>query len=1036
MRLPRLSTVTALAVVLAVAWSAQGGAVPLDHDTIVEVAPGTTVDLTVDLVADELLHVVIEQRGVDVALELVDPAGAVLWTRDSLHTTTGAEDVWAVSDRAGRHVLHVAGHGDAAGQAAVIQFERHPADDDDRSRVAAEQDLLRAWNTFRAGTRDDLERARAAAASAAAAFARLGLAARQGAALYQLGMCLRDLGRMEEAVEVFRRGIPIEHQAGNPVGEANLHHALAGVHWRRGDFEAAAAEGELARATFAAAGDPFREGWALNNLAIYQRRLGRVELARHSLEQATDRFRTAGNLEGALAAKLNMGQLDLERGAVDDAVTAFEEVASEASGTGQRQTEGTALHNLGSAYGTLGDSQRARTTLTAALAIRRQEGDPRRVASTLMALGRVDADLGRAARARDRYREALAGYRQVEDRDGEAHALHELGVLTARDDPRAGLDRLREALAIRQEIGDRSGQADSEIAIGAVLLDAGSVAEAAAPLARGLELADSLGDPFDRAEAHYQRARLARARSDLAQALIEIDRALELTESVRAQVAGDELRASWLASVRHYAELKVDVLRRLGRTAEAFSASEAVHARVLRDQLVAVGVPQTGDPELAATLRDAAADVDRRRQDLDDERQAAAPDPERIARLEDALAAAAGSYRQVQQEIRRQQPRRAILTVPDTVSVAEARDRLDADTALLEYLLGDDASYLFVVTDDAVTSLVLPDRAAIAQQVELVRRGLESPGRLGNAAAWSAAHRLFTTLVEPALPSIGDRHRLLVVPDGALHALPFEALLTAPPSDAAAPAWLVRRYAVATAPSVAVLQLITHRPRSQDGSEDLLLAGFADPLTSSDQVAMLRTGTGQLGRLPASRRELEDVAAIVGPRRSLVLLGADATEDRLEHDPRVAGARYLHLATHGLVDDRLPSRTALVMAPGGAGDGLLHVPEIFELQLDNRLVVLSACRTGLGREVLGEGLLGLVQAFLHAGSRSLVVSLWPVSDTATRELMVRFYRHLADHDPAMALTLAKRELLAEPGSADPFGWAAFVLIGEPAAGSD
>ncbi|KAB2958427.1 MAG: CHAT domain-containing protein [Thermoanaerobaculia bacterium] len=185
-----------------------------------------------------------------------------------------------------------------------------------------------------------------------------------------------------------------------------------------------------------------------------------------------------------------------------------------------------------------------------------------------------------------------------------------------------------------------------------------------------------------------------------------------------------------------------------------------------------------------------------------------------------------------------------------------------------------------------------------------------------------------------------------------------------------------------------------------------------------------------LARLPASEGEAAAIAELFG-ESAVVFAGREASEERFKSRAQAGAARYLHVAAHGLVSEEFPhlSGLALALRAGGSEDGLLQAHEIAKLRLDADLVVLSACQTGLGREVRGEGLVGLSQAFFQAGARGLVVSLWNVADASTARLMRSFYRRLAAGAPASeALRGAQLEQLDE-GNPHPYYWAPFVVVG-------
>jgi CHAT domain-containing protein len=1019
------------AILLATFASTIWAAVILEEGLELPIDPDETVELPMVLSAGDLLHAMFEQQGIDLAIAVADPDGSVIWTRDNLQAGTGLEDAWVVADRDGRYVVRVTAHGEKPGRLKVAQLEHRPATSIDRLRIAGERKMAEARAAFRERTPESIEQARGAAVSAAASFAEAGLAPRQVAALYQLGLCLRDLARFDEALSVLHEGLAVADASDGQIRTSNLHHAVASVHAARGEMDAAVAEIERARDEAASAGDSTGQAWAWNNLGIYQRRLGRVDLAVSAMRAAADLFAADGNQRGSLTARLNQGLLQMERGNADGAIEAYRQVLAGARALGDREREAYALHDLGDAYGVLGDHQRALDLFTQALVIRRQIATPGPVASSLANAGLAADALGDHELAIAHLEEALKLYRLIEDRNGESFALHHLGLLRLPVDRAAGLDLLDQALAIRRDIGDRGGEGTTLLALGTAHLDAGELDAAMTPLGEALARGETMADPFLEAEAQFQRARLAAAQGETEIALNHVQRAGELAESVRRRVSSEELRATWMAAVRHYAELEVQLLLKLGRLGDAFEASEGARARVMVDLVDRSWVPVTTEPALAEEIRAAEAGIVRSQRSLMDARSESGVDPDEIGKMERQSEQAFDRYREVRESVRSRQPRRAAFLEPTPATLRETRHLLGVDTALLEFLVGDDRSVVFVVTSDAVTVHTLPGRERLTADAELMLKSIDSPGRRGRLTARLAAWQLYQTAVAVALKDVGDRDRLLVVADGPLHAVPFDALVTRDPTTTDRPAWLLDRFVITVAPSMTVLRLLGSPPQATGPSTRLAVAGFADPVVSDETAATLLSDGLELGPLPDSRRELKEVGETVGRDHALLSVGADATEERLVGSPEVAAATTLHLATHGLIDDLRPDRTALLMTPSPGHDGLLHTYEIFELELANEQVVLSACQTGLGREVRGEGMMGLAHAFFHAGARRLVVSLWSVADASTSDLMVRFYRHMVDHDPATALTLAKRELANESSTANPFHWAPFVLVGDP-----
>jgi CHAT domain-containing protein len=406
---------------------------------------------------------------------------------------------------------------------------------------------------------------------------------------------------------------------------------------------------------------------------------------------------------------------------------------------------------------------------------------------------------------------------------------------------------------------------------------------------------------------------------------------------------------------------------------------------------------------------------------------------------------------------------------------------LDEKTVQLEYSLGTDASYLFAISKHDFLTAPLPPASLLTNQVMALRETVAGrPDRMGLSNYVQKARALFEDLVLPANRLLRGKQSLIIVPDGVLHYLPFEALLQsdggrrAPQLDLHQLPYLVRDFSISYAPSATVL--INLRNVNPTTAPRKAFLAFGDPLygrAEPDQREPIRRafrsafGDGKpwdLQPLPESRHEVERIATLYPRERVEVFLGDRASEENVKAGDTLSQYRFVHFAVHGLLNENKPQYSGLVLSlptdvpdPKGkesgravAGnstspasapevkraateDGLLQVYEIFNLKLNANLVVLSACESGLGKETRGEGLVGLTQAFFYAGTPSLMVSLWKVQDKSTAALMVRFYRHL--NNPAVgkaqALRQAQLEMIRSEDYSHPYYWAGFVLTGKP-----
>jgi CHAT domain-containing protein len=300
---------------------------------------------------------------------------------------------------------------------------------------------------------------------------------------------------------------------------------------------------------------------------------------------------------------------------------------------------------------------------------------------------------------------------------------------------------------------------------------------------------------------------------------------------------------------------------------------------------------------------------------------------------------------------------------------------------------------------------------------------------------------LFAILLDPVAKQIKPDQRLIVVPDGLLNYLPFEGLIDNEH-------YLVETHEISYIPSASMLNLWKDSASRAGKNEQMELFAVGDPLFEPQAKAggakelakglnhRIRHATAarsfEFPPLPRTRDEVQYIAGLFPADRCKVLLGSEGTEAAVKREP-LRRYRRLHFATHSMIDDKSPWRSAVVLGAGDEEDGFLEVSEISDLDLDCELVVLSACQTGRGQLLSGEGIVGLTRAFLYAGARSAVVSLWSVSDISTGQLMKDFYQHMASNlDNVSALRSAKLQMLrSETVTRHPYYWASFISVGQP-----
>ncbi|MGF1536297.1 MAG: CHAT domain-containing protein [Elainellaceae cyanobacterium] len=497
--------------------------------------------------------------------------------------------------------------------------------------------------------------------------------------------------------------------------------------------------------------------------------------------------------------------------------------------------------------------------------------------------------------------------------------------------------------------------------------------------------------------------------------------ALQVSERARARSLLEVLTKSSYQQSQNDAAVAPELIRRERSLQAEISRSEARFQRSTR--------------ALEGLLVGAAADLERQRQQLLDEASAAESEYFDLTQQRSAVLA----------DIRKVDPDYANILQPKALSVEAIQQLLpeDDETLVLQYWLGENRSYLWAISRDSFSSYELPDRQAIESLAQQVHSYLQVPNQTRRAL--NPADQLSRWLIGPIANQLDDQ-RLVIVADGALHYLPFGALPNEPVPEDERDDWpdpLLANHEVVNLPSMSALSALLGR-QPQQGA-DLKLAAIADPVFARGDRRLSRQASGAEG--PARSRDT--VSRLLGARQEAEEIIAEAKEAELDtlawidfdasRENVLSGALQnydiIHFATHGVLNDQDPTQSGLELSRFNPNQepqtGLLSFSDIFGMNLAADLVVLSACDTGRGPVLQGEGIVGLTQAFMYAGADSVIVSLWPVEDQATRDLMVRFYDELLDdgHAPAEALRAAQMAMFKRQDNGNPYFWAAFTLQG-------
>jgi len=847
---------------------------------------------------------------------------------------------------------------------------------------------------------------------------------------------------MKRALTQFEQALTLQKAIADHRGQSYTLTNIGYIYTDWSDLQKASTYYSEALALWPLIGDLLGEARTINALGVLHSKLGEKQKALDEHTKARELFKTIGNRPGELTSLTGIGYVYDSMGEKQKALDHYTEALSISRAVGQREAEMVVLIHVGNMYDALKRKDEALRSYEAALALSRILADTRMQAYSLNFIGEIRESVGNLNEALSYYQRALSLSRRSEDKRGEASVRNHIGHVYER----VGLKKLalhhyKSALALHLVTRDRQGEAWTR----------------------------------------YLMAEVYRNCGELDQAKSQIEPALKIIESLRTGVGSHELRVSYFASVQEYYSLYIDILMQIRETrpaerleAAAFEASGRARARNLLDLLVEAkaDIYQSIEPALKEkenTLRQTLNAKSERQMRLLGGRYS----QDEASALEKEISDLTFELEEVRAQIRQQSPRYADLVEPQPLSLEDVQKLLDDDTLLLEYALGEKHCYLWAVTKTGIKTYNLPDRAKIeetartlyglitAHQFRSTESLVEHEARVReiDEQYWMQARELGRMILEPVSEQLGVK-RLLIVADGALLLVPFSALVlpeSIKSDSAVEPIPLMVEHEIVSLPSVSALAVLRKTaasrqpatksvavladpvyeqddPRLKSKANEVAQRDHADLYQAAKDVSLIDTASG-IPRLLASAEEAEEITQLAPRCSARKALGFDANLDTAR-DPELAQYRIVHFAAHGISNNEHPELSGIILSlydeSGHPRGGFLRLHEIYNLNLPVELVVLSACNTGLGKEVKGEGLIGLTRGFMYAGAASVMSSLWRVDDDATAELMRYFYEGVLKDGlpPAAALRKAQIKMWRIKRWRSPYYWAAFVLHGE------
>jgi tetratricopeptide (TPR) repeat protein len=750
-------------------------------------------------------------------------------------------------------------------------------------------------------------------------------------------------------------------------------------------------------------------GICLNNIGIYYFQIGEYALALDSSEKALDIARKFTNTQNIADALNTLCVTYSNLGEFDRSIELLLQVLELDKASGDPEKPAMDFNNIGIAYrrkglgtGQASDFAAAAGYFEKALEIVRPGRNHKLIIKTLNNLGAVFAQTGRSQEALIRFQEALAIAGQTQDGEESSIVLNNIGIVYS------GL---------------------------------GDYARSTEYYRKAIDLATRFRGKGILWEIYLDLANSQRKQNRQAEAEENYRASIAIIEDLRSSIETEELKATYFGSDKRmdaYFNL-VDLYAGRMRTdpspdtqSRLFESLEKTKARAFLDGLEVSNIEIAGpiDAERANREQSIVQEITKLYRD----RLMPGRTGEQDAAFRDKIGDLEARLDRLRREFRAANPEYAALKFPHVVSLAEARAAFPSPgTVLLAYLIGNETSWGFAITPKAIRAFELPSRSVLRPSLEAFLQSVSDKDRIDLSGGFG----LFRSLLEPAISP--ETRNLIIIPDDILNYLPFEALPLSPDGRSR----LVEKCSVSYAPSVSSLIAIRSREPGRRGRPAMALLAIGAPdlgegRSQAEVIESLRglypAQAADLSPIPFAKAEIERIAAFFPPNKTALLVGPDADENIFK-SRSLLPFRILHFAVHGFIDDKNPSRSALVLSQNGktGEDGLLQTREIYRLRTKADLVVLSSCQTALGRLLRGEGLESLSRAFFYSGSSSVLMTLWSIHDQAGAQFMERFYGHLASGDPiAAALRKAKMDMMASPYYSHPYYWAGYILHGDGA----
>jgi CHAT domain-containing protein/Tfp pilus assembly protein PilF len=902
--------------------------------------------------------------------------------------------------------------------------------------------------------------------------------------LTNIGIVLRYQSQSTQAMEYFQRSLKIAEEIGDKAGASNALINIGLVHQLQGNYARTLEFYQKSLKLKEEIGDKPGIGGTLNNIGLVYRYQGNYRQAIDYFQRSLKIAEETRNKIGISSALGNIGGIQQSQGNYAQALEYFHRCLTIMEEIGDKSGIGGTLNNIGLVYRYQGNYRQAMEYYQKGLKIAEEVGGKNEIVEALINIGSVHQLQGNQPQTMECYQKSLEIAQQIGDKAKIGGVLGNIGIVhQAQGNYAQAMEYYRKSLKIAEEIGDKTGISNAFTNIGVTYQLQSNYTQAMEYHQKSLKIIEEMGDKFRIGKALNNIAIVYQSQGNFQQAIKTATQSIDIGKQCGAPdliwesfiLAGmgyqafnqpkqakqafadaiaaiEETRNQMAGAVAHRRQFfegklsayygMVSLLLEENNPAGALAFAEQAKARSLLDVL------QTGTLNITRAMSFAEKQQEQKinselvslNEQIYREKLLKQQDQNRLhdlnARLQKVrldMEAFQTSLYAAHPELKIRRGQAQTITLSETAALIP-----DSKTALLEFVVSEDQTYLFVLTKNASQSA--PDLKVYkidVKQKELAKLCQEFRQRLADRriSYQDVATQLYNLLLKPGHIQLTGKSNLIIIPDDVLWELPFQAL------QPVRNHFLIEDAAISYAPSLTVLQHMKQTRQKRSAMPANTLLAFGNPIIDTETSARVKTVPmdGQLFPLPEAERQVKLLQKLYTPSRSKIYIGKEAGEAKVKAE--AGNSRILHLATHGILNDASPMYSQIVLAHNEAGtneDGLLEAWEIMNLELNADLVVLSACETARGKVGAGEGMIGLSWALFVAGSPATVVSQWKVESASTTQLMVAFHRNLQTATGKQSLKMTKAEamrraalkLLKTPNYKHPFYWAAFVVIGD------